>query len=186
MQMRIFKTAIIIFMMYSFMANSQSKDAVKKANKINDTRSKQGMVDEEVSKFLVKSADARMMDAMEGKLASKKGTSNSIRKYGRWMVKDQAILIREIKKLAEERTIALPATISNKKEDGKDDLAELSGKDFDEKFIKMMIIDHERDIKLFEKATEFEDNEVSAFAKKYLPTIQAHLDKIKAIREFSD
>jgi hypothetical protein len=44
----------------------------------------------------------------------------------------------------------------------------------------MMIIDHERDVKLFEKATEYDDAEVSAFAKANLPIIQSHLDKIEA------
>jgi hypothetical protein len=49
----------------------------------------------------------------------------------------------------------------------------------------MMIIDHERDVKLFEKAIEFDDPEVSAFAKVNLSIIQSHLDKIEAIKELS-
>jgi putative membrane protein len=143
-------------------------------------------VDDEVAEFLVKSADARMMDAEEGILAAKKGSKKSIQKYGRWMVKDQGILLREIKKLAAKRSIALPTTISDKKENGREDLASKDGKEFDEEFIKMMIIDHERDIKLFENAIEFDDQEISAFAKKYLPTIQSHLEGIKAIDQSSD
>ena len=44
-----------------------------------------------------------------------------------------------------------------------------------------MAIDHKRDVKLFKQAIDFEDFEVSQFAKKYLPTIQTHLDRIDAI-----
>ncbi len=64
-------------------------------------------------------------------------------------------------------------------------MSEKNGEDFDKKFIKMMIIDHERDIKLFKKALDYKDAEVSAFAKKYLPMIQGHLDKIEVIKAVS-
>lgn len=180
----LYKTAAVIIMSGSFFfsANGQEQDAVKKANEVNNKNSDKGLLDEDVAEFLVKSADARMMDSQEGKLATQKGTTASIRKYGKWMMKDQSILLKEIKKLAAKRKIALPKSISDKKENGRENLAEKSGNDFDEKFIKMMIIDHERDIKLFEKAVEFDDIQVSAFARKYLPTIQAHLVKIKNIR----
>jgi putative membrane protein len=133
-----------------------------------------------VADFLVKSADARMMDAQEGKLAAEKGTTKAVRDYGKLMMKDQSTLLKKIKGLAAKRNITLPSGISDKKDDGREDLSEESGEDFDEKFIKMMTIDHERDVKLFEKATEYDDAEVSAFAKANLPIIQSHLDKIEA------
>lgn len=182
MKNKIYAAVAILFIGSTVAVNGQDKDAVKEAHKFNEAKSNQGLVNEDVAEFLVMSADARMMDSQEGKLATQKGTTSAIRKYGKWMMKDQAILLKDIKKLAAARRIALPISISNKKENGREDLAAKNGEDFDEKFIKMMIIDHERDIRLFEKATEFDDIEVNAFAKKYLPTLQAHLVKIKNIR----
>lgn len=79
--------------------------------------------------------------------------------------------------------MTLPETISNDKQDGLDELQKKSGKEFDEKFIKMMTIDHKRDIKDFKKATKYKDQEVASFASKYLPLIQSHLDKIIQIHE---
>jgi putative membrane protein len=177
--------AVMTMVLSILSAHAQETDPVKKANKVNDQKADNNIVDEDVADFLVKSADARMMDAQEGKLAAEKGTTKAIREYGKLMVKDQSALLRKIKSLASKRNIALPSDISNKKENGREDLAEETGKDFDDKFIKMMIIDHERDVKLFEKATEFNDPEVSAFAKANLSTIQSHLDKIEAIKELS-
>ena len=46
----------------------------------------------------------------------------------------------------------------------------------------MIIADHERDLKLFKKAAQCNDPEVSAFAKRYLPLIQSDLEKIKKIK----
>jgi putative membrane protein len=163
-------------------AHAQDRDPVKSANAANEKKSDKDIVDEEIADFLVKSADARMMDLQEGRLATQKGTSSQIRGYGQLMITEQTILLEEIKKLAEKRNITLPSGVSDKKEEGREDLAEESGKDFDEKFIKMMKLDHERDVKLFKKATECEDPEVREFATQYLPMIQSHLDKITEIK----
>ena len=166
-------------------AKGQDKDPVKRANAVNEEKSKDNVVDEDIADFLVKSADARMMDAKEGKLAMEKGTKASIREYGELMIRDQSELLTKIKSIAAKRNITLPEGISDKKEDGREDLAAETGEDFDDKFIKMMIKDHERDIKLFKKALDSEDKSVSVFAQEYLPMIQSHLDKINEIKKAS-
>ncbi len=72
--------------------------------------------------------------------------------------------------------------LSNRKVDDHRNLSEENGREFDRTFIKMIIVDHERDLKLFKKAAEYNDPEVSAFAKRYLPLIQSDLQKIKKIK----
>lgn len=166
-------------------ANAQEIDPVQRANVVNDNKAEKDVVDEDVADFLVKSADARIMNVQEGRIASVRGTTPEIRQYGKLMLKGQKALLQKIKKLASKRNITLPGGISDEKEEGREDLIEETGEDFDKKFIKMMIMDHERDVKLFKKATEFEDPEVSAFAKANLPLIESHLNKIKVIKEAS-
>ena len=56
-----------------------------------------------------------------------------------------------------------------------------TGKKFDKKFLKMIKIDHKRDVRQFTKATEFEDAETKKFATENLPLIQSHLDKALAL-----
>jgi putative membrane protein len=116
--------AVMTMVLSILSAHAQETDPVKKANKVNDQKADNNIVDEDVADFLVKSADARMMDAQEGKLAAEKGTTKAIREYGKLMVKDQSALLRKIKSLASKRDIALPSGISNKKENGREDLAE--------------------------------------------------------------
>ncbi|MGK4568480.1 DUF4142 domain-containing protein [Flavobacterium sp. 3HN19-14] len=139
--------------------------------------------DKAVEKFLREMADARMMDTQEGQLAAERGTTKAIRDYGAYMVKDEAILMMELNKVAAAKNITLPKAISNEKSKALDKLKEKTGTDFDKKFIKMITIDHKRDVRKFTKAAEFDDAEVSAFATKYLPTIQMHLEGSKKIKE---
>ncbi len=162
---------------------AQSTDPVKKANEANEKKEDKKMVDDDAADFLVKSADSRMMDAREGKLALEKATVPALRNYGKLMMKDQAMLLEKIKTLALKKQVTLPSDISEKKAESREDLSKESGKDFDEKFIKMITIDHERDVKLFRKAIDQDDKDVKEFAQKYLPLIQSHLDKINGIKK---
>jgi putative membrane protein len=58
----------------------------------------------------------------------------------------------------------------------------LSGDSFDKSYIKGMIASHKDDIKEFQKeASEGKDAEAKAFASATLPTLQMHLEKIRAI-----
>lgn len=136
-----------------------------------------------IAKFLIESADARMMDTEEGRLAGERGTTPEIRKYGKLMVADQTMLLEKIRQLAKAEQVELPSAISDKKMRGLKALKEKNDESFDKKFMKMMIIDHKRDVGIFKRATESDSPQVKSFAKEYLPLIQSHLDTIRSIKE---
>ena len=62
-------------------------------------------------------------------------------------------------------------------------LKEKKGEDLDEKFLNMICIDHKRDVRKFTEATESKDSQVSEFARKYLPMIESHLQKVKELKD---
>lgn len=160
----------------------QSNDLVERAHESNEKKADKGVVNESDAEFLVRSTDARMMDYREGKLAADRGTTAPIKEYGELMMEDQNMLLDKIRTLASAKKVTLPTNISDKKEKGREDLAASKGKDFDKKFVQMMIIDHERDVKLFKKARNSKDKDISSFASQYLPLIESHLKKIKDIK----
>ena len=62
-------------------------------------------------------------------------------------------------------------------------LSGLSGDAFDREYINMMVKDHEKDVKEFEKAsTKAKDPDVRAFAAKTLPTLREHLQQVRDIQ----
>jgi len=173
--------AIMVMVFHSVAVDAQSL-ASTNAIAVNENGSGISLVEDEVADFLIKSADARMMDAQVGLLAIEKGSNATIRDFGQRMMNDHSVLLEKIKKLAIQRNIPLPDQISNRKVDVHRNLSDENGRDFDRTFIKMIIADHERDLKLFKKAAEYSDPDVSAFAKRYLPLIQSDLQKIKKIK----
>jgi putative membrane protein len=161
----------------------KGQDPVRNAYKQNEEKADKDLVDKDVAEFLVKATEGRLMNINEGKLAVLKGSTSEVRNYGQLMVRDQSTILDEIKKLADDRNITLPDGVSDKKREGQMDLSEEAGKDFDEKFIKMMNTGLEYDIKLFEKAKFIDDNAITDFAKKYLSLIQSHLEKLEAVKD---
>lgn len=174
----------VTFLWFASCKTSKTADSVKTANQQNEEKAKNGMVDNDAALFLVKIADARMMGAKEGALAVSRGTTNEIKNYGKLMVKDQGELMAKIKIIAKDMNISLPKEISADKKDGLKGLEEKNGEAFDEKFCKMMKIDHERDVKDFTAAIEkLKDSKAKTFAVSNLPVIQMHLDGINELKK---
>jgi len=96
-------------------SNLKRNDSVKNAEQKNEAKIDDESVKQDIADFLVKIADARMMDSKEGQLAVTNGTTEEIRAYGKLMVTDQAKLLNEIKIIAAKRNIVLPTDISNDK-----------------------------------------------------------------------
>ena len=159
------------------------QDPVRNAYKKNEEKADKDLVNKDAAEFLVKAAEGRMMNINEGKLAVLKGTTSEVRNYAQLIVKDQTTILDEIKKIADERNITLPDGVSDKKREGQMELSEEAGRDFDEKFIKMMHSDLEDDIKLFEKAVDIKDPGITTFAKEYLPLIQSHLQELELLKD---
>jgi putative membrane protein len=155
------------------------KDSVKQAQEQNQNSA----IDENISKFLTEAADARMMDIELGKLAKERGTTPEIRQYGDRMVTDQSRLLQDLRTLAASKNIALPSTLSNEKAEGLADIKDEQGVEFDKKFMRMMTQDHKRDVRAFDDATDFKDQDVERFASMNLSMVESHLDQIQKIKE---
>jgi putative membrane protein len=73
------------------------------------------------------------------------------------------------------------ATLDDQKSMNK--LSGLSGDAFDREYVNMMVKDHEKDVKEFERAsTKAKDPDVRAFAAKTLPTLREHLQQVRDIQ----
>ena len=62
-----------------------------------------------------------------------------------------------------------------------DGRSKLSGRAFDRQFVRMMVEDHQKDVKDFEKETKSSNEQIAGFAKDTLPTLQKHLGTAKSL-----
>jgi putative membrane protein len=150
----------------------------------NVTNANSGPLSKDDSTFMVTAADGGMMEVELGQVALQNAANDRVKNFGNMMVNDHTAAGNDLKQLAARKNINLPPALSDKHLKHKNDMSKKKGKDFDKAYIKMMVSDHEEDIKEFEKAaTGAQDADVRAFANKTLPTLRIHLDSAKAISQ---
>lgn len=120
--------------------------------------------------FIKEAAKGGMMEVAMGRVAEKHATSADVKKFGARMVTDHGKANTELKSIASEEAVDLPA----EKEGGK--------WTSDKEYMAMMVKDHEKDVAAFEKeAKESSDPELKSFADKTAGVIREHLKMAKEI-----
>lgn len=156
-------------------------DAVDSAQAVNKETAP---VDKESSDFAIEAANGGMMEVQAGKLAQEKATSQRVKAFAAMMVRDHSKANDELKGLAQSKNIALPDSVVGDHRDHIEKMSKMSGKDFDEHYIDMMVDDHNDDVDKFEKAANnLSDPDLKAWATNTLPTLRAHQDSAKALKE---
>ncbi|MBV9301422.1 MAG: DUF4142 domain-containing protein [Acidobacteriaceae bacterium] len=133
--------------------------------------------------FAMKAAQGGLAEVKMGKLAAEKGNSADVKAFGQQMVDDHSKANDDLKSVAEKENMTLPADVNAHQRAMCNRLEKLSGEAFDRAYVRDMVMDHEEDVKEFQKeANNGKDDQIKAFASRTLPVIQGHLDKIKSIQ----
>jgi putative membrane protein len=119
--------------------------------------------------FMKKAAKGGMMEVAMGKVAEQKGQSEDVKSFGKRMVADHGKANDELKKIAAQKNVKLPA---------KEPSVTWSS---DKAYMDMMVKDHEKDLAEFkEEANSGSDPDVKKFAEDTAKMVQEHLDLAKA------
>jgi putative membrane protein len=146
----------------------------------NAAKSVTGGTDED---FMKNTAMAGTTEIEFSKLASTKATNAEIKMFAQMMITDHTKAATELKALAAKKNITLPADMDSSHKSELDSLKGKTGADFDKAYVDDMVSDHEKAVSDFQsKANNASDPDIKAFAAKTLPTLQKHLDAIKAIQ----
>jgi putative membrane protein len=127
-------------------------------------------------KFVKEAAMGGMAEVELGKLATQKGTSESVKQFGQKMIDDHTKANDQLKEVASKDNIQIPAALDKKHQERIDKLSKLDGAAFDKAYAKDQVKDHKNDIKDFQaEAQGGSDPNVKAFATNTLPVLQQHL-----------
>ena len=120
--------------------------------------------------FIKEAAKGGMMEVAMGRMAEKNASDASVKKFGARMVADHGKANDELKSIAAERKVELPAE-------------KAAGKwKSDKEYMDAMVKDHEKDLAAFEReAKEGSDADVKQFADKTAKVVRKHLEMAKDI-----
>lgn len=132
--------------------------------------------------FVMDAAMGGMLEVELGRLAVQNGASEAVKQFGQRMVDDHSKANQELMTVASSKGMTLPTALDEKHQKDVTKLSGLTGAEFDRAYAKMMLQDHEKDVKEFEKqSTRGGDPELRAFATRTLPTLQEHLQMVRQL-----
>ena len=158
---------------------TNSTDSVDSTQAVNDSTK---VVGSNANDFMTEAADGGMLEVQLGQMAQQKAVNQRVKNFGKMMIDDHSKANDELKSIALQKGVAVPATLSDKHQKDVDDLSKKTGTEFDKAYMDMMVSDHKNDIDEFKKAADkVDDPAIKSFASKTVPKLQMHLDSAQAI-----
>ena len=131
--------------------------------------------------FIKDAAQSGWAEIQAGEFARERGTE-PVRQFGQRMVQDHGASNKELEAIATKLGVTPPQDADGGHQLIAIMLGVLSGSTFDNKYVPMMVKDHQTAIALFEKQSQSAGNaELRQFAAKTLPTLREHLRMAQAL-----
>jgi putative membrane protein len=132
--------------------------------------------------FVNEAAAGGMAEVELGQLATEKASSPDVKQFGQRMVNDHSKANDQLKRIAADEGVRLPAKLSAKDQATKNRLSKLSGDAFDKAYMADMVKDHKTDVAAFRNESKTgEDPQVKSFAADTLPTLEDHLKNAQKV-----
>ena len=134
--------------------------------------------------FITEAASGGMMEVQFGQAIADKTSNADVKQFAQRMVTDHTKANDELKTLAQQKNVTLANELDPKHQKMVDKVTSKSGTELDKAYMQMMVKDHQKDVKEFQKAAnDAKDADVKAFASKTLPTLLEHLQMAQNINK---
>jgi putative membrane protein len=168
----------------------QAKTAASQAaNAVETAASDHGIGVKSTPDFVAAAAMGDMFEIRSSELALKTSKDPAVKKFARHMIADHTKLSHEMKAAAAKSPspIASPADLNPDLQSKLDDLKSAAPADFDRKYLDDQRSGHDAALGMFKAYADKGDNvDVKSVAVAAVPTIQAHLDEVKALQKAED
>jgi putative membrane protein len=135
--------------------------------------------------FIEKAGTSGLAEVEMGQLGVQKAKSSQVKAFAKRVVEDHTKANQELVTASKGKGVQVPssqpamhkATVEKFQQQD-------AGKNFDRDYMEQMVEDHKADVELFETAADNDqlDVDLRAYAKKTLPTLQAHLKEAQTIQ----
>jgi putative membrane protein len=119
-------------------------------------------------------------------LDQRRGASPEVRQYAQMMIQEHPQADARLLQLAQRKGVTIPQNqaLDAEHQQISERLAQLSGRNFDRAYMRAMLTDHFRTVRLFQQqAQRGQDPDVRAFATQLLPSLQQHLQMARAMAD---
>jgi putative membrane protein len=119
-----------------------------------------------------------------GRLAAQKAANDEVKQFAQRVVDDQGKAGDQLKAMASQRSIDVPAELDGKHKKAVERLSKLSAEEFDRAYMRQMLDDRKKSVDQFRKAASAaRDSEVKMFAAQTLPMLE---EQLRTAQQFAD
>lgn len=153
--------------------------------------------------FVEESLASGMAEVQLGELARDRASSEEVRQFAQMMVRDHTQSGEQLKQIAQQHSLTVPAAIDDEHQELRERLSGLSGAEFDREYMDAMVQSHEDVMDRLESRTDpgvlggpgtsrpGEGNDaveasINQWAAGALPTVRQHLEEARRISETLD
>jgi putative membrane protein len=135
-------------------------------------------------RFTRQAAVGGMFEVQSSQVALQKTQDADIKKFAQRMIDDHGKANEQLKQIAGENHLKVPATLDKRHAAMLKKLDQASGKAFDKAYLRDQTKAHRQAIRLFQRYADSGTNQaLQTFAKDTLPTLQEHADMLKNIKK---
>jgi putative membrane protein len=133
------------------------------------------------AEFVQKAAMDGLVQSKMAELAIDRAQAPEVKQFARRMLADHAKTDIELRRLAAKKHLQVPTQLDAANEKIFEQLASLSGVEFDKQYMSIMFDDQKADVADYKmQAKQGSDPELKSFAVRTLPTLERHFDMAKA------
>lgn len=133
-------------------------------------------------RFVTKAADGGHDEISLAQLAAQRASNPEVRTFAQKLVNDHQQVSSELTQIAGQKNVKLDKDDDHSRAYKR--LSKKTGAEFDQEFVEHMVDDHERDVKMFEKAaSDAKDPEIRSFAAKHVEHLRQHLQQAQSLRQ---
>jgi putative membrane protein len=153
----------------------------------DDDKNNEVKISETDQGFIETAAMNNMAEIRMGELALEKGTDELVREFAQQMISEHTVAQDELKQIfdryeEDNENLEWPENLNEKNEDLRDDLEDMNGFSFDSMYMATQVAAHQEAENAFEtQVNSGQDATTKAYANKYLPKIQMHLERADSI-----
>ena len=135
------------------------------------------------NEFLAMASECCNCQCSMAELVGKRASRQEVKDFAKKMDEDHKALLKDLTTTLKNRKIAIVAGTSKKDKARCKDLGKLEGKDFEVAFLKDVVADHEKAIRVCEnQIANGKDEKVTEFATSAVKKLREHLKEAKKLR----
>jgi len=126
--------------------------------------------------FATKASAAGLAEVNLSNLAVRSATNPAVQQFAQRMVQDHTRANQQLIQIANQKNVRLATNMDKKHQDLMNQLTKSQGAQFDRRYMRQMVQDHEEAVKLFERESkDGNDAALKQFAATALPILRDHL-----------